>query len=467
MLKQQAKLLTRIAVFLDAVMVVAAFYAAYSVMKDVTHLNAWNEYDWILLLMIPVWLINIRQFDLYASVRTIKISALISALLKVHIIGTLILSAAIFILDPRGFSRLLLGGCILLSFVFICTVKLTIKLFCYYLRLQGRNVRYLLLAGCNETSAALIKLIQKHPEWGLVIVGIAEEEEHGEEQFCDVPVIGQVKDIISFCNGTPVDEMIWCLERGTEEQEDVYYHMLKMGITFRSVLDYSHRPSTRVDLSLFHGQFQILTFYSREFNSSQLMIKRCLDVAGSLVGLAITAVLFPFIALAIRLDSPGPIFFSQMRVGENGRKFRCWKFRSMFVDAEARKQELMAKNEMQGAMFKIADDPRVTKVGKFLRRTSIDELLQFWNVLKGEMSLVGTRPPTPDEVMKYKHWQRKRICIKPGITGLWQVSGRNKINDFDQVADLDIHYINQWSIWMDVRILFKTLGVVLARSGAS
>ena len=156
-----------------------------------------------------------------------------------------------------------------------------------------------------------------------------------------------------------------------------------------------------------------------------------------------------------------------MRVGENGRKFRCWKFRSMYVDAEARKQELMAKNEMQGAMFKMADDPRVTKVGKFIRKTSIDELLQFWNVLKGEMSLVGTRPPTPDEVMKYKHWHRKRICIKPGITGLWQVSGRNKINDFDQVADLDIHYINKWSIWMDVRILFKTLWVVFARSGAS
>ena len=139
----------------------------------------------------------------------------------------------------------------------------------------------------------------------------------------------------------------------------------------------------------------------------------------------------------------------------------------MYIDAEERKQELMAKNEMQGAMFKIADDPRVTRVGKFIRKTSIDELPQFWNVFKGDMSLVGTRPPTPDEVKNYKHWHRKRICIKPGITGLWQVSGRNKIQNFDQVADLDIHYIDKWNLFLDIKILCKTILVVFARSGAS
>ena len=211
----------------------------------------------------------------------------------------------------------------------------------------------------------------------------------------------------------------------------------------------------------------MLTFYSRELNAGQLLAKRCLDIAGSIAGLAITAMLFPVIALAIRLDSPGPTMFGQMRLGENGRMFRCWKFRSMYIDAEARKQELMAQNEMQGAMFKIADDPRVTRVGAFIRKTSIDELLQFWNVLRGDMSLVGTRPPTPDEVTTYKHWHHKRISIKPGITGLWQVSGRNQIKDFDQVADLDIQYIDQWNLWMDVRILCKTMWVVFARSGAS
>jgi len=190
------------------------------------------------------------------------------------------------------------------------------------------------------------------------------------------------------------------------------------------------------------------------------------DVAGALAGLGLTVLLFPFIALAIRLDSPGPLFFRQVRVGENGRLFTCWKFRSMYRDAERRKGELIPLNEMSGAIFKMRNDPRVTRVGRFLRRTSLDELPQFWNVLLGEMSLVGTRPPTPEEVTGYGHRHRKRICIKPGITGLWQVSGRNDIRDFDEVVRLDIEYIDQWSLWLDVKILMKTFRVLLARNGA-
>jgi lipopolysaccharide/colanic/teichoic acid biosynthesis glycosyltransferase len=170
--------------------------------------------------------------------------------------------------------------------------------------------------------------------------------------------------------------------------------------------------------------------------------------------------------LAIRLESPGPIFFGQTRVGENGRKFTCWKFRSMYLDAEERKRELLHLNEMGGAIFKIRDDPRVTRVGKFLRKTSLDELPQFWNVLRGEMSLVGTRPPTPDEVEKYENWQRRRISIKPGLTGLWQVSGRNSISDFNEVVRLDLKYIDGWSLGLDIKLLLKTLKVVFFREGA-
>ena len=373
----------------------------------------------------------------------------------------------IYLLDPRGFSRVFFGTCVLSSLTLIISAKLIIRRILFYLRFHGLNVRYLLLVGCNETSAEMIKLINKHPEWGLVISGVVEDEPGSEKTFCNVKIIGTLDDIIPFCRENPVDEVIWFLEHSTEEQENIFYHMLKMGITFRSVLDFSCRPTTRVDLSLFHGQFQILTYYSREFNTGQLFAKRCLDIVGSLVGLSITGLLFPFVALAIRLDSPGPLIFGQTRLGENGRTFRCLKFRSMFIDAEARKEALLAQNEMQGAMFKMKDDPRVTKVGRFIRKASIDELPQFWNVLCGDMSLVGTRPPTPDEVKNYKHWQHKRICIKPGITGLWQVSGRNKISDFDQVADLDIEYIEKWAIWLDIKILFKTFLVVCGRSGAS
>jgi lipopolysaccharide/colanic/teichoic acid biosynthesis glycosyltransferase len=154
-------------------------------------------------------------------------------------------------------------------------------------------------------------------------------------------------------------------------------------------------------------------------------------------------------------------------VGESGRPFRIWKFRSMSVEAEIYKSSLANQNEMKGAIFKIQNDPRVTLVGKFLRMTSLDEVPQFWNVLKGDMSLVGTRPPTPDEVEQYENWHRRRISIKPGITGLWQVSGRNKIDDFDDVVKLDLQYIDSWSLGLDVRILLKTVWVVLARKGSS
>jgi exopolysaccharide biosynthesis polyprenyl glycosylphosphotransferase len=233
------------------------------------------------------------------------------------------------------------------------------------------------------------------------------------------------------------------------------------------VLDFYATRSYRKELSYFHDKIPMMTYYCRPFNYTQIFLKRCLDIVGAMVGLLITMLLFPFIALAIKLTSSGPIFFGQTRVCENGRLFTCWKFRSMEVDAEKRKDELLHLNEMQGAIFKIANDPRITGVGKFLRKTSLDELPQFWNVLCGEMSLVGTRPPTPDEVAQYETWHRKRICIKPGITGQWQISGRNRIQSFDEIVRLDLEYIENWTLWLDIKILLKTLWVVFKSVGAS
>ena len=180
----------------------------------------------------------------------------------------------------------------------------------------------------------------------------------------------------------------------------------------------------------------------------------------------ITAVMMPFVALAIRIDSPGPILFAQTRIGKNGRRFKIYKFRSMYVDAEARKKELEAQNEIQGLMFKMENDPRITRVGKFIRKTSIDELPQFFNIVKGDMSLVGTRPPTEDEFEQYSSHYRRRISMTPGLTGLWQISGRSEIVDFDEVVRLDLEYIDNWTIGLDIKILFQTIWVVLTRKGS-
>lgn len=196
------------------------------------------------------------------------------------------------------------------------------------------------------------------------------------------------------------------------------------------------------------------------------VVKRIMDIAGALVGLIITGVVTIFLAPVLLLESPGPLIFSQTRVGLNGRKFKFYKFRSMYKDAEERKKELMAKNQMSGLMFKMDDDPRITKVGKFIRKTSIDELPQFWNVLKGDMSLIGTRPPTVDEFEKYKTQYKRRLSIRPGITGLWQATGRSDITDFEEVLKLDLEYIDNWSISLDIKILFMTVFGVLLRKGA-
>ena len=212
--------------------------------------------------------------------------------------------------------------------------------------------------------------------------------------------------------------------------------------------------------------YSVITYTMFRSSYKRLMIKRLIDIIGGFIGLILTGILFLFIAPAIRLDSPGPVLFSQTRVGKNARRFRIYKFRSMYVDAEERKKELESQNEMSGLMFKMKDDPRITKVGHFLRKTSLDEFPQFWNVLKGDMSLVGTRPPTESEFEQYNEHYRRRLSMTPGLTGLWQVSGRSEIEDFDEVVKLDLEYIDNWSLTLDFKILLRTVGVVLFGRGA-
>jgi exopolysaccharide biosynthesis polyprenyl glycosylphosphotransferase len=470
MLKQQSRLFTELAVLLDAVTLLTAFFIAHGVVQHVYHrLQDINEYTWALLIILPTWLLLLSYAGIYGSMRTRRFGEIFGQLFKVHIGGSLVITSLIYLLDPKGFSRMLVGAFILISLVLMTTVKGAVKHILIYFRRKGYNTRNVLIVGNGEKARYFARLVKDHANWGLVITGII--------PFCDddrdAPAdgclkMGTIDSLNDFCKKKMVDEVVFSL---TTEQmpliDDHITALQEMGITVRMVIDLFDIPTARKEITLFNDELPMLTFYGKAFGAEQLFLKRCLDIAGSLTGLVITALLLPFIALAIRLESKGPPFFGQIRVGENGRIFKCWKFRSMFVDAEARKQDLMAHNEMQGAMFKIKDDPRVTIVGKFIRKTSIDELPQFWNVLKGEMSLVGTRPPTPDEVATYENWHRKRICIKPGITGLWQVSGRNRIDDFDEVVRLDIRYIEEWSLWLDIKLLAKTVWVVIARRGAS
>ena len=238
-----------------------------------------------------------------------------------------------------------------------------------------------------------------------------------------------------------------------------------MGVNCHYALDVPTGAQGNAKMEMF-GEMFMATYTLRTQSTWQLVLKRVMDICGAVVGLILCGIISIFLVPAIKLDSPGPAIFSQIRIGKNGRRFKFYKFRSMYVDAEERKKELMKNNEMDGLMFKMEDDPRITKVGKFIRKTSLDEFPQFWNVLVGDMSLVGTRPPTEDEFNKYNGHYKRRLMMTPGITGLWQVSGRSSITDFDEVVKLDLEYIDNWSLLGDIKILFKTVYSVIKRDGA-
>ena len=240
---------------------------------------------------------------------------------------------------------------------------------------------------------------------------------------------------------------------------------IEMGVTCRVIVDiYRRRKAFFYNSSI--GTYPVMTYHTISMNTWESLTKRIFDIVFALIGIILSSPIMIITAIAIKLDSKGPAIFKQVRVGKNGRHFKIWKFRSMYVDAEERKAELMELNEVQdGMMFKIKDDPRITRVGKFIRKTSIDELPQFFNVLAGSMSFVGTRPPTLDEVEKYTTDQWRRISIKPGITGMWQTSGRSNITDFDKVVSLDVDYIDNWNLFMDFKIIFKTVAEIFRRNG--
>ena len=277
-----------------------------------------------------------------------------------------------------------------------------------------------------------------------------------------------------------IDDVFLLLDENTPYPRRLAESFLLMGITVHtslSVLDELPYSTTDVqDL----GEYKVLTNSIKFVSTRASFIKRLIDILAGLAGVAVTGVIFLFVAPAIYLKSPGPIFFAQNRIGQNGRIFKMYKFRSMYMDAEKRKQELMEKNKIQGGlMFKMDDDPRIIGsekkgrdgkpkgIGNFIRNTSLDEFPQFFNVLKGDMSLIGTRPPTVDEWNRYDPQHRIRMSAKPGITGMWQVSGRSKITDFEEVVALDRYYIEHWSLWLDLKILLKTVMVVLRHEGAS
>ena len=290
------------------------------------------------------------------------------------------------------------------------------------------------------------------------------KEAAATEEIAGVPVVSNYNGVRDYLMEHVVDSVFLNLQLDSKKSRRLNNELIRAGVTVHINLvrvpdDIPNRTVERL------GNYTVLTTGLRLASARQIMMKRLLDIAGGLVGSLLTVLVSVFIGPVIYFQSPGPIYFKQKSVGKNGRTFEIYKFRSMYMDAEERKKELMQQNEMDGLMFKMKDDPRIIPIGHFIRKYSIDELPQFFNVLKGDMSIVGTRPPTVDEYEQYQVHHRGRLASKPGITGLWQVSGRNQITDFEEIVELDTDYIMRWSVAEDIRIILKTVRLVIQGDG--
>lgn len=286
-----------------------------------------------------------------------------------------------------------------------------------------------------------------------------------------IPVVANIDNLMGWIRTASIDEVFINLPEGHFDEIALIIEELEdMGIivnvnipSLEKIVENSKFDNINCINKAGHP---MAVFNPTIHNDKAIALKRLMDIAGGLIGTIVSLPVILITAIPLLIESPGPLIFKQQRIGKNGRVFNIYKLRSMYVDAEERKKALMEQNKMDGFMFKMDNDPRITKVGKVIRKTSIDELPQFWNVLKGDMSLVGTRPPTVDEFEQYESHHKRRLSLKPGITGMWQVSGRSDIQDFEEVVALDCEYIDNWSIGLDIKILFKTIGVVLTHKGA-
>lgn len=366
-------------------------------------------------------------------------------------------------------SRLVFGYFTIVNIVITYSGHLLLKQILTKGYKQSKYSSRMLLVTTREKVDKVIENIVSYNEWNRILNGIVLIDEKSTGQMIEgVPVVADADTFIEYAIHHDIDEVfIMDDERRHINMTKPWIKELEeMGIIVDVNIDIFDMDIHGKKMLSRVGKYAVVTFARNVFSIRQVVAKRLLDVIGSLVGMVLLGIATIFVAPAIKMESPGPVFFGQTRIGKNGRQFKFYKFRSMYQDAEKRKKELIEKNEVQGLMFKMTDDPRITKVGKFIRKTSIDELPQFWNVLKGDMSLVGTRPPTVDEFEQYEAKHKCRLSMTPGLTGLWQISGRSDIKDFDEVVELDMQYIDNWTITKDIKIIIKTVWVVLTGHGS-
>jgi len=422
-----------------------------------------SAYLWLVAWAIPVYGFLLLRAGAYEIDPTRPILSTLATALKPFAIGSLVLGTIIFLVQAKEYSRsifFLFSG--ITFFGMILTRWAAIR----YLRgavAGGRGVRYALIVGCGPEAQTLARALTADGRLGMKVLGHLGS--CTKPMLDTAPVLGKIEDLEHILDQHVVDEVILALplsEMG--KAGDLIRPCEERGVTVHLLANIISGHISNALVNVVAG-LPLISLRSTPHHARDIVLKRAMDLLISAFALAILSLPMAVVALFIWLDTGAPILFKQKRKGLNGRTFTLYKFRSMLVGQTLGPEELRQLNEMSGPVFKSRNDPRVTRVGKVIRHYSLDELPQLWNVFRGDMSLVGPRPPLAEEVAQYTGWQRRRLSIKPGITCLWQVSGRSQI-DFDRWMELDLHYINHWSLMLDLEILLRTVPAVLTAKGA-
>jgi len=481
MLKQQAKLVARAVYLIDISLTTVAFFAAFVVRDHIltriapehfpTGLYPIGEYLKVYPIVLIIWSLLFFSNRSYHSQRTMPLRREASSMLRIVAIGTVLLATIAYLVPLRQLSRTWFILFAVLSAIFVVAEKISLRLLARYIRASGLNYRTVLIVGTGRHARDIVKMIEEHTYWGYKVLGFVSDGHRLPPDWNRYRKLGELEDLRALLereitNGTAIDEIVFAVtRRKVESARSIFLMCEELGIRTRVAMNFFPNRLARVELEELDG-IPFVTFTTTPSNESQLLVKRILDVGVSLLILGLSAPILVVAALGIRLTSPGSVLFHQKRMGLNGRIFTLYKFRTMIEDAHLRRAEIEHLNHMSGPVFKVKSDPRVTPIGRFLRKFSLDEIPQLWNVLKGDMSLVGPRPPIPEEVSFYERWQKRRLSMKPGLTCLWQISGRNDV-DFDRWMKLDLQYIDNWSPALDLKILLRTIPVVLSGRGAS
>lgn len=466
MLKENERLYKNVLGLFDVFLSLFAFVLAYyiRVFTIAKSLMFPEQYLTLGLLIIPVWFILLKVINLQTAQRIKAYSVVLIEYGIIIIIGISILFIFIFLFKLDNISRIAILIFGITDFLFLFTARVLFYKIIKKKAIKGKSTKNVILIA-GETSVEFIEKIIQGKQWGYKIFSIISDSDKIIEKYSgNYKIQDNTADIDKIIEENAIDEIIYCKnEINTQEIRNLIYSCEEIGVTFQMQSELFSLIASKSHINYF-GETPVMTFKTTSTDYFALTVKTVLDYFISIFALLLFLPVLFISGIIIKIESKGPVFFKQKRVGLRGRMFAMYKFRTMVKNADELKQNLQDKNEADGPVFKIKNDPRITRFGAFLRKTSIDEFPQFFNVLLGDMSIVGPRPPVKEEVEQYKRHQLRRLSMKPGITCIWQVSGRNEIS-FEEWMRMDLRYIDNWSLKFDLILILKTINTIFKRTG--